>query len=146
MKWRIVVFFITYAVCAVGQDLAPMKINNSGLTESNNCLGYYSIGDLISVVPESGMTLFPLNSSSLLVTAIVENDSEFRIYPVPVTDELAIESEANGEFDITDLFGRKVYKSNFPSKVNMMQFDAGVYIVSLYRDSQLVKRQRIIKR
>ncbi|MBZ0245367.1 MAG: T9SS type A sorting domain-containing protein [Cyclobacteriaceae bacterium] len=123
-----------------------MKINNSGLVESNNSLVYYSVGDLISVVPESGMTLFPLNITSSRITGIAESDFEFRIYPVPVSDELVIESEANGEFDIRDLFGRKVYISNFPSKVNMAQFDAGIYIVSLYRGSHLVKRHRIIKK
>lgn len=75
---------------------------------------------------------FAITSTALSVNDIVKNDSNFIIYPNPVSEILNIRSEDKVKgVEIYDLSGRKVSVELTGNTVNVKELRSGTYIISV---------------
>jgi hypothetical protein len=75
-------------------------------------------------------------------------NSNFSIYPNPVTDILnvkAIENFENLSYELNDLNGRTLYNGTTET-INMAGYNAGVYVLNILQDGAQVGSQKIIKK
>lgn len=97
---------------------------------------------------ESGRVSFTFTAT---VSALSFNDFSLKMYPVPVNNELIVQSDFNLNdlrFDVTDVSG-KLIPVQYTRKSNQVRFDtsklsAGVYLMRVFQDDTIIV-ERFIK-
>jgi len=82
-----------------------------------------------------------------LATSVFENPSyqiQLKVYPNPVMDWVTIETETTSSLRtvIYDLYGRAILEKNMTNskdQMNLSDFSAGTYLLSIYDDSDLIQ-------
>lgn len=71
---------------------------------------------------------------------------EISIYPTIVNDELFINCNRDYNIRIFDVYGNKVYTC-FESKdvINLSKFISGFYLVELFKDNEIIYKQKVLK-
>jgi hypothetical protein len=126
-------------------------INDSGATSASytpEVTGeYYVVATNSSGCSvESGRVVF-----TTTVSALSFNDFSLKMYPVPVNNELIVQSDLNLSdlrFDVTDVSG-KLIPVQFTRNSNQIRFDtsklsAGVYLMRVFQDDAIIV-ERFIK-
>jgi hypothetical protein len=84
------------------------------------------------------------------ITSSLVKHSEFKIYPNPATDKLNVEYAGNTDkmyVEINDSLGKRVYKKMFSkSFIDISALSAGIYVVRIYSDKNVIHSQKIIKK
>ena len=73
-------------------------------------------------------------------------DYDFTLFPNPTNNYFEIKTSFDGEADlqITDLNGRVVKKGEASSKVDVSNFDSGIYLVTLIKDGRPLKTKKLV--
>jgi hypothetical protein len=73
-------------------------------------------------------------------------DIDFTLYPNPTNNYFEIRTSFEGDADIqiTDLNGRVVKKGVTSSKVDISNFDSGIYLVTLIKDGRPLKTKKLV--
>lgn len=73
---------------------------------------------------------------------------EFKIYPNPTTDIINIESSINFDYyEIIDASGRVINNNAVNnSKINVKSLNKGIYFINLFNKSELILREKFIKK
>jgi len=90
-------------------------------------------------------------SFTATVAALSFNDFSLKMYPVPVNNELIVQSDLNLNdlrFDVTDVSG-KLVPVQYIRNTNQVRFDtsklsAGVYLMRVFQDDAIIV-ERFIK-
>jgi C1A family cysteine protease len=108
-------------------------------------------GDYYVVTTINGCNSNPSNTINYIMTGIEANpsNSEIKVYPNPVSDELIIESEGTnnfGEFEIINSLGQVVFTGILDGKtvVETSSFTPGIYLVKL-KSGKSFELRKIVK-
>lgn len=121
-------------------ETAPTYISSTGCAITSPVtlasLGFGTAHLVLSVTGTPG-----LSADSFL-------DSNFTIYPNPVTDILNVKSNTTFEnliFELNDINGRTLYNGSSDA-INMSGFNAGIYVLNILQDGSTVGTKKIIKK
>ncbi len=156
--------FLSYAYAS---DYMPFQSNNeiiTGFFETNETSHKHSATDLlVNMDPVYNYNVAKATTGAMLhfavaSTALSENsyneDFQVSFFPNPASDFLNINfgtlNDSNYTFSIVDINGKKVLerKINNPSlleKIDLSQFQSGVYLVALETNSKVIRRKIVIQ-
>lgn len=80
----------------------------------------------------------------------ITKGNSFSVYPNPAKDVLHINLQSFNEKEklsikITDVVGKEVFSELYKDQVNISYLEKGIYFLSLYQNSQLIKTQKVVK-
>ncbi|TJY37382.1 T9SS type A sorting domain-containing protein [Pontimicrobium aquaticum] len=90
--------------------------------------------------------------SATLTTLSTDNfisNKNVRIYPNPFNDFVNIHLESNSKFEVYNLLGKRILTQSINkgnSKINISEYEAGVYIFKIMNETGQIKTMKIIKR
>lgn len=157
---KIVIFSLLLWTCAVAQSqtITQQLISSSGDEFKNNTYQLdWSVGETAkeTLAANNQMLTQGFHQGHYIVTAIEQmSDLQFDInaFPNPTTDfiQLKIQTEKfeNIHFTISDLSGKILFAEKqiiVNQKINLSNYLAGVYFLSIYKQNQLLKSFKIIK-
>jgi len=91
---------------------------------------------------------FELIEGNVLSTTAFENNSLFSVYPNPTSDYFQVKMNNNSDnttFELVDLSGRIILKTN-NERINLSDFNTGVYVLNVLENGQNIGSQKIIKK
>jgi hypothetical protein len=135
-------------------DLWMLEVDSSGNLIWQSCYGDYSLDLAYSVAPTldgsyiaGGQTLhsstsltgnhgaediwvLKLNPAGVSVPFLSENKPKIAVFPNPASDYLIVKNTSNKPipYEITDLQGRMIQKSNIMGSIDISSLQAGLYV------------------
>jgi len=121
-----------------------------GYTNSyGNGLNDLMIIDVDTVVPYQQFTVDTITDALPISISENKDDGDLLVYPNPASSVVLVKSSKEIiKIELKDIFGRVVKSKNTFSKrevnVNVSEFLKGIYIMSIYHDSDIIEVEKII--
>ena len=152
---------VVYANSVLSDTLNWYQVTGSFIADSN--YSHIIIGNFFSNVASCPVLTYTgyyflddvcLSTDSLICNGIVgiyetQNDIAVNMFPNPFSDELNIRagSSENLEVILYDITSRKIFSRKFSNNLilNTHQFESGVYLYEIRKDTEVVKKGLVVK-
>lgn len=136
------------------QSIEKFSIDSGGAsTSADGIQMIYTIGE-VNVQELSASDIYLSEgfiNGDLLGSALGINEAEvsalkIKIYPNPASEVIHINSEIQlTKIEIYDVLGKQVFKSSYLNKINVENYNSGIYILKMYSvDNQFVSKRVVI--
>ncbi len=112
--------------------------------------GTYLVTLIASTCGKSDTTYQTITVAISSIINIIEKQSQILVFPNPTKDELNIKVPNNSSdktfIEIMDVYGSTLYKDSFNGTIYTIKipFNKGVYFLSIIRDNEIVRFEKII--
>ncbi len=129
--------YITIGNFTTNYNTDTLNTNSTNLIPGREGVSYYYIDD-VSLIDQSTVGVSELN-----------NGGSIGVYPNPTNDILNftnIKTEEKINIRIIDIIGKDVLVTEYKSQLDISFLESGIYLLNLYKDEQLIKIQKVIKK
>ncbi|WP_396601334.1 T9SS type A sorting domain-containing protein [Algibacter sp. R77976] len=147
-----IAYFLVFMASA--QSIDKFSIDSGGeLTNAGGIQMLYTIGEVnVQELSSSDVYLSEgFINGDLLRSALGINEAEvsalkIKIYPNPASEVIHINSDIPlTKIEIYDVLGKQVFKSSYLNKINVENYNSGIYILKMYSvDNQFVSKRVVI--
>ena len=147
-----IAYFLVFMASA--QSIEKFSIDSGGASTSTDGIQMlYTIGEVnvqelsaSDIYLSEGFINGDLSGSALGINEAEVSALKIEVYPNPASEVIHINSDIPlTKIEIYDVLGKQVFKSSYLNKINVENYNSGIYILKMYSvDNQFVSKRVVI--